>query len=288
MNPADGADDVGEDIQLKWSCQDADGDALSYDIYLDTEQASTLLARVEDDSVYDISGLLPSTVYRWKVIARDQIGSTTSSPIGSFTVGAPRIERLKEIFPLVVGNTWTYIKVTITESSPPLTRDTTYTQTTTTVTESATGMLPDPSQRAYHVIGEPLKSSWYAYSDSGVVELNNGEWVLYGPTYHFPLPSNTTISFFGDEYSSGYQKVVDASATVEVNGSIYSDCYEYAEGGSTTSPMANSSGHASTIYLAPGLGLIRQVLYVDYSTSYGYTFTVTKWDLQESSVQRPD
>lgn len=293
--PGDGAVDIGESTELRWSCSDVDedpssstGDVLTYNIYLDTESGTTFYRYVEDATRLQIDGLLPNTTYKWMVIARDIVGCTTSSHVARFTVGAPRIERLKQIFPLVVGNTWTFDKITITESSPPLTRDTTYSQTTVTVTESTLGMLPDPDQPAYHVVGPPLVSSWYAYSDSGMVMLNNDKWVLYYPTYHYPLPAGTTISYFNDGYLSNYKRVVDNSAEIEVIGNTYSDCYQYVEGSSSTSPMANNSGYAVTVYLVPGKGLVRQVLYSSQSSYYGYTDEKSTWDLRDSSVQVPE
>ena len=292
--PGDGAVDIGESTELRWSCSDVDedpssptGDVLTYNIYLDTESGTTFYRHIEDATRLQIDGLIPNTVYKWKVVARDKIGNTTSSPIASFQVGASRIDRLKQIFPLAVGNTWTFDKMMISESNPPFERDTTYTQTTITVTESALGMLPDPDQPAYHVVGPPLVSTWYAYSDSGVIHLDNDQWVLYGPTYHYPLPAGTTISYFNDGYLSRYKRVVDDAAEIVVNGITYSNCYEYVEGSSSTSPMANDSYYAVTVYLVPGLGLVRHVLYSGESSYYGYSDEKSIWDLRESSVQVP-
>ncbi len=83
--PDSGAVDRDTGITLSWTCSDPDeGDELSYDIFLGTSSAP---ARV--DSGLRIPRYRParlgfSTVYFWRVLARDRHGYETSGPLWQF------------------------------------------------------------------------------------------------------------------------------------------------------------------------------------------------------------
>jgi len=74
------------DIVLSWSGEDGDGDALVYDIYVDTANPP---ARVEASgytgSSLTLTELEPGTTYYWKVVVDDGFASHESE-VGSFEV----------------------------------------------------------------------------------------------------------------------------------------------------------------------------------------------------------
>lgn len=85
--PADGAENVSQGAVLTWVSTDADGNDLSFDVYLDTVDASTLVATGQTAS-YMPGELAASTTYHWRVVASDGI-ATTEGPVWSFTTKAP-------------------------------------------------------------------------------------------------------------------------------------------------------------------------------------------------------
>lgn len=78
--------DAGK-ITLTWSGSDPDGDTLSYDVYLGTNNAnlSPLSANLSSSSLSNVS-VISGTTYYWKVVAKDGNGNSSDSGIFSFTV----------------------------------------------------------------------------------------------------------------------------------------------------------------------------------------------------------
>ncbi|MDI6840198.1 MAG: C25 family cysteine peptidase [bacterium] len=71
---------------IKWSCEDPDGDLLTYKLYLDTFNPPTTLKYTGSDTFYTPETPLNySTTYYWQVIATDRSGASTESPVWSFT-----------------------------------------------------------------------------------------------------------------------------------------------------------------------------------------------------------
>jgi hypothetical protein len=85
-SPANQEVGVSIDKPLEWvAAADPDGDEVSYDVYLDTNEPPT--AKVGAD-IIDISfqqALQPNTLYYWKVISKDGYGGLAESEIWSFT-----------------------------------------------------------------------------------------------------------------------------------------------------------------------------------------------------------
>ena len=88
--PADGALDRLLPVTLTWTGGDPDGDAVTYDVYLNVGDAAPG-TRVCDDlasPACDPGVLLYDTLYSWQVVARDQRGATTSGPVWSLATAA--------------------------------------------------------------------------------------------------------------------------------------------------------------------------------------------------------
>jgi hypothetical protein len=86
VSPALGAEIDGTSTTLSWTASDVDGDALTYDVYLDTTSDPT--AKVSDnqtETTYDVTGLTASTTYYYKVVVKDGNGGITIGQIWSFT-----------------------------------------------------------------------------------------------------------------------------------------------------------------------------------------------------------
>ena len=88
--PADGAVDQLPPLILTWTGRDPDGDAVTYDVYLNAGDAAPQ-TRVCDDvasPACDPGTLLYDTQYSWQVVASDQHGASTSGPVWSLSTAA--------------------------------------------------------------------------------------------------------------------------------------------------------------------------------------------------------
>jgi len=83
-NPPDNATNVSVNVTLSWSCNDPDGDSLTYDIYFGTNGTPSLVASDIASNTYNPGTLQYSTTYYWKVIAKDG-KDETEGPLWKFT-----------------------------------------------------------------------------------------------------------------------------------------------------------------------------------------------------------
>lgn len=83
-SPADASTNQALDVRLTWNCSDPDHNALSYDVYLGTGGALSLVAAKVKDKYYEPATLAPGTSYQWQVVARDLYGAETQGPVWSF------------------------------------------------------------------------------------------------------------------------------------------------------------------------------------------------------------
>jgi hypothetical protein len=87
--PLNGAVNESTSLTLRWNGSDDDGDALTYDIYLGTNNPPTDIVVADHPSNnYSPSALSGETTYFWRVVAKDGHGGTTSGPVWSFTTVA--------------------------------------------------------------------------------------------------------------------------------------------------------------------------------------------------------
>ena len=101
-SPSDGATGVSTSGTLSWSCSDADGDVLTYKVYLGTSTGNmSLLGTVSSKSI-SYSGLDYSTKYYWAVSASDAESSTRSEDWSFTTKSAPTEDASLQI----VGGTY--------------------------------------------------------------------------------------------------------------------------------------------------------------------------------------
>lgn len=80
--PADGATGVALPVVLTWDATDPDGDALTFDVYIDG-----VLVGDDQTGSFMPGGLAYATTYAWQVVASDGTAST-SGPLWTFTTGA--------------------------------------------------------------------------------------------------------------------------------------------------------------------------------------------------------
>lgn len=87
ISPTNGAEGLETNLTLYWSCEDPDGDSLTYDIYLDKTQDFVMPYKTNvGNTSLAVSGLELGTTYYWKVVAKDGKGGENSSEIYSFTI----------------------------------------------------------------------------------------------------------------------------------------------------------------------------------------------------------
>jgi hypothetical protein len=88
-SPVSGSTGVPPDsVVLVWAGGDQDGDCITYDIYLGTDNPPPWVATQSVKETYQPGTLLPFTTYYWMITATDDQGMTASS-VSNFTTGAP-------------------------------------------------------------------------------------------------------------------------------------------------------------------------------------------------------
>ena len=76
------------DVNLSWSCSDPDGDPLTYDVFFGTAYNPPLVSGNQSGTSYDPGQLNNSTIYYWKIKAKDDHGNSTNGAVWSFTTTA--------------------------------------------------------------------------------------------------------------------------------------------------------------------------------------------------------
>jgi len=87
-NPPDGSDNRPLDTDLSWSCNDLDGDDLTYDVYFGTSSPPPKQVENQSSTTYDPGTLSENTEYFWGIIAWDTSNESNSSAIWSFSTEA--------------------------------------------------------------------------------------------------------------------------------------------------------------------------------------------------------
>jgi hypothetical protein len=85
-NPLDNAEDVPITTDLSWSC--FDWEILTFDVYFGTTSIlgeDELIATASLIDTFDLDLLENSTTYFWKIMAKNNSGGRTPSPVWSFT-----------------------------------------------------------------------------------------------------------------------------------------------------------------------------------------------------------
>ena len=96
-SPAHQATGVSVDADLSWTGGDPDvGDTLTYDVYFDTTEATTLVSNDQSATTYDPGALQGNTKYYWKIVATDNHAASTSGPVWYFTTAAADCPWLSE------------------------------------------------------------------------------------------------------------------------------------------------------------------------------------------------
>lgn len=84
--PALNSEINGASATLSWSASDVDEDALTFDVYLDTnEDPTTMVSENQSATTYDATNLTASSTYYFKVIVKDDKGGSSVGQVWSFT-----------------------------------------------------------------------------------------------------------------------------------------------------------------------------------------------------------
>lgn len=84
-SPANNTTNVSTSTSLSWTCSDPDQDPLTYDIYFGKSNNPSLAKSGITTTSYQPTSLIQSTTYHWKIVAKDNHGNSTVSPIWTFT-----------------------------------------------------------------------------------------------------------------------------------------------------------------------------------------------------------
>lgn len=86
ISPANAATNVEFlSATLKWSAATTGSTTDSYDVYLDKNPNPTTLVSNVNSTTFTAINLDPSTIYYWKIVAKNTVGSATGCSVNSFT-----------------------------------------------------------------------------------------------------------------------------------------------------------------------------------------------------------
>jgi uncharacterized protein (TIGR02145 family) len=75
-------------LEMSWTCSDIEGDPITYDIYLGTDNPPATKVTSDLTGEYlSMGGLDENTTYYWKVVAKDDHDNSTAGPVWSFSTG---------------------------------------------------------------------------------------------------------------------------------------------------------------------------------------------------------
>lgn len=83
-SPTNGATNLNIDITFEWTCNDVEKDKIVYDFYLGTSTLLTPKVTHIKETSLTISNLDYETEYKWQIIAKDEKGGKSESPIWTF------------------------------------------------------------------------------------------------------------------------------------------------------------------------------------------------------------
>lgn len=110
-SPEDGETGVDIDANLSWTCIDPDGDDLVYKVIFEADDPTPndVVSDGQIETTYDPGLLDYKTNYYWKIIATDEHGASTVSPIWNFTTQknkAPIVKISKPLKALYIFNNY--------------------------------------------------------------------------------------------------------------------------------------------------------------------------------------
>jgi len=103
--PANNANFSYEGIELNWSCEDPDGDTLTYDVHFGTEEDPPLVVVGQSSTTYYLGTLSELTRYYWKIVANDNHSNSTTGDVWNFTSTGSVTDNDGNVYQtLVIGN----------------------------------------------------------------------------------------------------------------------------------------------------------------------------------------
>jgi fibronectin type 3 domain-containing protein len=86
LSPVLNSEVSGTTVNISWSASDVDGDPLSFDVYLDTnENPTTKVSENQTETTYNAANLASATKYYFKVVVKDDKGAISIGQVWSFT-----------------------------------------------------------------------------------------------------------------------------------------------------------------------------------------------------------
>lgn len=99
-SPPNKAENIDIYEVLKWSCNDPNGDTLTFDVYFGINSSPQKVSSNQSENIFDPGKLDNDVKYYWSIVAWDSKGSSTQGPTWSFTTkeklnNAPIVKILK-------------------------------------------------------------------------------------------------------------------------------------------------------------------------------------------------
>ncbi len=103
-HPQNGSTVSPEIVELRWSCEDPDGDEIEYDLYFGTSFDPGFLVSGLKTPRYILEDLEPNKTYYWKVVAKDGRGGISVGPIWSFRTSEMELTEISKLHVFTGGS----------------------------------------------------------------------------------------------------------------------------------------------------------------------------------------
>jgi hypothetical protein len=166
--PSDGETNVDINAYLSWTGSDPDpDDTLIYDVYFEADDTTpdVLVSNNQIETTYNPGQMEKGVTYYWKIIAEDECGEKTSSPVWHFTTAQWENEPPDK--PVITGKTSGKVGVSYIYS--------------------AVSTDPDGDQIWYWFDwGDNTNTGWTGPYNSGIIAYESHTWNAPG-TYHIKV-----------------------------------------------------------------------------------------------------
>ncbi|HEC82824.1 MAG TPA: hypothetical protein ENI53_02950, partial [Thermoplasmatales archaeon] len=246
-SPANGASNVSADTNLSWYCYDPDGDNITYEVYLGKSLPPQKVADNVADTFYSPGILERGVTYYWRIIAWDEHGASSLSPIWNFVTKANTLPTISNPTPSdEVTSINPTLAVYVNDGDGDSMTVTFYDADDDGVIGTVEDVLPgNTASVPWQNLQYSTSYSWYVKVSDGITTITSPIWnftTMAIPQYTLTVtvnpPNAGTVNPDGGTYNAGEIVTITAQAN---NNYIFSHWSGDASGTATTIQITMNS-----------------------------------------------